>query len=161
MKKLLAVVQNQWVVLFCRILIATIFILASLDKIVDPRKFQASVEMYGMMPDMLMTIFTVVFPWIEMVAGVMLLVGYRVHSSSLLLLLSNSAFIVGIGYAMTQGKAGQDCGCFAPGIAEAIGMPSTIGWGALLRDLVFEAFLLNVFIDTKRFGSVDRKLNLE
>jgi uncharacterized membrane protein YphA (DoxX/SURF4 family) len=65
-----------------RIILGGIFIYAGVIKILDPAGFARDVSNYRMLPDLLVNPFAVVLPWIEVLAGLSLLLGIWVPAAS-------------------------------------------------------------------------------
>jgi putative oxidoreductase len=63
-------------------------------------------------------------------AGVMLVVGWRVRAAALLTALMMLSFMVALGFALHQGL-NMSCGCFA---SQAAAKHDPISWVTMLRD---------------------------
>lgn len=89
-----------------------IFILAGTLKVADPWSFLGSLPAYGVPPFLRLPV-TLVMPTIEVVLGVMLLVGWRTRLAAMASagVLAVFAAVIGYGYAM---GTLQECGCFGP-----------------------------------------------
>jgi putative oxidoreductase len=80
-------------------------------------------------------------PWVELLAGVMLVVGLRVRAASLLTTGMMVAFMLALGWALHLGLD-MSCGCFA---SQAAAQGDTISWHTMLRDgtwLVLSVYVL-------------------
>jgi rhodanese-related sulfurtransferase/uncharacterized membrane protein YphA (DoxX/SURF4 family) len=107
-------------------LVGVVFILASLHKIVSPEQFAAVVDNYRILPPWLVNIPAIIMPWLELIAGIILLSGRCRGQSALVLAGLTLVFILAISYNMARGVE-FDCGCFGSG--------HTPPWRVLLRDV--------------------------
>ena len=136
-----------------RLYLGAVFLLACYHKILHPDTFALDVAAYEFLPLQLVNLFALVLPWVELVAGVMLVVGFRARAASLLVALMMVAFIIALSAALVKGLD-MSCGCFAEGVGEA----DPISWKTLVRDggwLLLAVYVL--FLDRCPLG-VDRLL---
>jgi len=110
--KLLRFLSSAPLQLLCRLALGGIFIYASLDKIAHPREFAKIIANYAILPDFLVTLPALVLPWLELAAGLCLVVGLWTRSSALLLSLLLLAFILALGFNALRG-IDLNCGCFS------------------------------------------------
>jgi len=89
-----------------------VFVFAGTFKVADPWSFLGSLPAYGMPPFLRLPI-TLGMPTIEVVLGIMLLVGWRTRIASLASAVVLASFAAVIGYGWTMGTL-QECGCFGP-----------------------------------------------
>jgi uncharacterized membrane protein YphA (DoxX/SURF4 family) len=109
MKKLL---DNHWFVVVCRLALGAVFIYASIDKIGHPAAFAKQVYNYQMLPVMASNLFAMSLPWMELFAGLALVIGVFKGESSLLLNILLVVFIAAISVNLYRG-VNLDCGCFS------------------------------------------------
>ena len=109
MRKLL---DNRWLVLGCRLALGAVFVYASWDKIQHPAAFAKQVYNYQMLPVMASNLFAIALPWMELFAGVALIIGVFKGESSLLLSTLLIIFITAIAVNLYRG-VNLDCGCFS------------------------------------------------
>jgi uncharacterized membrane protein YphA (DoxX/SURF4 family) len=95
-----------------RVVLAAIFIYASWDKILRPKDFAAVVRDYRILPDILVNIPAIILPWLELMLGVLLLIG-RLREGTLLLV--NALLITFWITLVVNYFRGIDvgCGCFS------------------------------------------------
>ncbi len=98
--------------LLCRLLLGGVFVWASLDKIAHPGRFAAIIQGYGILPGWALNLFALTLPWLELVAGALLVLGLWRRPAALWLTALLLVFVVAIGYNVFQGIA-LDCGCFS------------------------------------------------
>ena len=109
MKKLLG---NRWLLLLCRLVLGVVFVYASIDKIQHPAAFAKQVYNYQMLSVTASNLFAVTLPWMELFAGLALIVGVFKGESSLLLGTLLVIFVAAISLNLYRG-VNLDCGCFS------------------------------------------------
>jgi putative oxidoreductase len=141
------------VALTARIYLAVVFLMACYHKLLDPAAFALDIATYQIMPLATVNLMAIVLPWVELVAGLMLLVGFRTRAGALLVAAMMTVFTAAIAVALRRGLE-MSCGCFASqGAAE-----DPIAWVTILRDLGWLALALYVlFMDRNSIG-IDRLL---
>jgi hypothetical protein len=122
------------------LILAGIFIYASLDKIAHPVAFAKDVYNYQILPDALINLTALVLPWLELFLGLCLLAGIWLPGA---VLTANGLLIVFLAALVFNLARGLDinCGCFSTG-SEAPAMSA--GW-YLLRDAGFLAVGIFLF----------------
>lgn len=121
-----------------RLLLAGIFLFAGGSKIFNVLLFKATILGYYSIPDHLALGIAIVFPWIEIVAGLALLVNWRtVYASGFLFCLS-IFFLVQL-ILNYSNILPYGCGCFG------FGAPEKIGWYQIIRDFFISALAGIVF----------------
>ena len=129
----------KYVALAARLLIGGMFVYASIYKIFDPAGFAVAIRNYMIIPASWSNIVALTLPWIEIVAGVFLIIGLQVRPSALLTTGMLGVFLGAIIYAYSIGLD-IDCGCF--GSAATSG--GRIGVTHIVRDAA--VFLISLFI---------------
>ena len=126
-------------VLISRLILGSVFIYASFDKIVNPGDFAKIVGNYHVLPFGIENLLAIILPWVEFIAGVCLIVGVMVDGATILVILMNIVFIFAITQALARGIS-VECGCFS--IASDTG--SAIGVKTILRDIgyLFLAYIV-------------------
>jgi uncharacterized membrane protein YphA (DoxX/SURF4 family) len=112
----------------CRLLLGGIFIYASFPKLLRSDEFARLVNGYRILHPDLVNLVGVTLPWIEFVAGALLVIGILPRSSALVLAGLLALFIAAGGLALLRGLE-IECGCFFPLMAD-----HTLGGDLLLRD---------------------------
>ncbi len=143
---------HRWVSLPARVYLGAVFLLASYHKLLDPRSFALDVATYQLLPLGWVNLFALLLPWVELFAGVMLIVGLRVRAASLLVSGMMVAFMVALGWALHLGLD-MSCGCFA---SQAASGGDSISWRTMARDGSWLALALYVFLFDRRPVGVDR-----
>jgi putative oxidoreductase len=122
---------HQYLALACRLFIGGIFIAACIFKIKDPEVFALSIATYDILPTSLVNLMAIILPWLELVVGVMIIIGYKTRPSALLIALMMLMFMTALAIALARG-IDMSCGCFAS--AEAGEQISRL---TMLRDLCY------------------------
>ncbi len=115
--------REKWHRIFAwisRIILGVIFIAAGIPKILHPAEFAAAVYNYRILPDALVNITSLVLPWVEVLVGGMLIVGFWMPGAVMIYTLLMISFIAALGYNMARGLD-IHCGCFSPTSGEVIG----------------------------------------
>lgn len=119
-------------VMLLRIALGGVFIYAAVPKIADPVAFAGSVAAYRVLPYFWNYVAAAVLPFLELICGVLLVLGIRVRTGALIIGVLNLVFMVALASAMVRGLD-IDCGCFRQGGEK------TAPWIAFARDAVFLA----------------------
>ena len=100
-----------------RIMLGIVFIWAGSGKIFDPEGFAKIIQNYLILPSFLINPAAIILPWLEFSCGLMLISGYFVKGSALivnlLMIIFMSAFIINIFRGIDV-----SCGCFSLSIQE-------------------------------------------
>ncbi len=123
--------------LVLRLVLGGVLIWAGMAKIDEPGLFAQTVRAYQMLPVAWIHPFAVVMPWMEISAGLFLVLGLWTQGSALASLGLLISFAVALGLNLYRG-ADFDCGCFG---FDGAGGGLT---GALIKDAVL--ILFSVFL---------------
>jgi uncharacterized membrane protein YphA (DoxX/SURF4 family) len=95
-----------------RIALGGVFLFSCAGKITDPAAFATIVANYQIFPPMLVSTTAVIFPWIEAVCGLALVIGRFEKGAALLVILM---MVVFTGLILYNGYRGLNiaCGCFS------------------------------------------------
>jgi uncharacterized membrane protein YphA (DoxX/SURF4 family) len=105
------VISNKYLVFGARLILGVVFIYASLEKIQNPAGFAQAIYNYRMVPEALINIMAIVLPWLELICGILIIVGVFVRGSALLIGAMLAVFIVALSSAILRGLD-ISCGCF-------------------------------------------------
>jgi uncharacterized membrane protein YphA (DoxX/SURF4 family) len=125
--------------IIARLVMAGIFLYASVDKIVHPGVFAKDVFNYQILPDALINMTALVLPWLELLLGLCLLTGIWLPGAVLVVNGLLLVFLAAFGFNMARGLD-VNCGCFSTG-SDVPAMSA--GW-YLVRDTLFLA--MGVFL---------------
>jgi len=107
-KRLLA---HPWLTIRVQIALGAIFIIAALPKIADPPSFAHMIYNYRLVPSPLINIIALVMPWVELLAGLALILGVWKAAARTVVAIMLAVFIVAISINLSRDNA-IDCGCF-------------------------------------------------
>jgi uncharacterized membrane protein YphA (DoxX/SURF4 family) len=102
---------HPWLTVRVQIALGAIFIAAALPKISDPPSFAHMIYNYRLLPGGLINISALVMPWVELLAGLALVLGVWVRPARWLVGAMLVAFIIAISINLLRDNA-IDCGCF-------------------------------------------------
>jgi hypothetical protein len=138
-----------WAQVAARLIMAGIFMYASIDKIAHPAAFAKDIYNYQILPDALINLTALVLPWLELFLGLCLVAGIWLPGAVFTV---NGLLIVFMASLIFNLARGLDvnCGCFG---SDGLGPSMSTGW-YLLRDVLFLAvgtFLFYaVFLNRRR-----------
>lgn len=142
-------ITHPYTALLGRILLGAIFIYAGLSKVLTPDQFARTVINYRIVPGVGVNLFAIVLPWLELVSGIFLLVGFLSRGSILIITLLMAVFSVAITSALLRGLD-ISCGCFSSdGVSKV-----TVSY--LIRDLALLALSLHVLFHDQKIFSLDK-----
>lgn len=142
---------EPWIDLLCRIFLGGVFIAAALPKILDVEAFAISIATYQLLPLPLINLQAIVLPWLELIAGVLLIVGFRTKAQALAINGMLVMFIVAIYIAMSKGIEAQ-CGCFGAEAKEAM---NELTWKKIIEDTGWLLLGLYVMLGSPNRISLD------
>jgi uncharacterized membrane protein YphA (DoxX/SURF4 family) len=102
---------HPWLTVRVQIALGAIFIVAALPKIVDPPSFAHMIYNYRIVPGGLINLSALVMPWVEVLAGLALVLGVWVKPARSIVALLLLVFMIAITINLARGNA-IDCGCF-------------------------------------------------
>lgn len=134
-----------------RLYLGAIFLLACWHKLIEPSAFALDIATYQILPLALINPMAIVLPWVELAAGLMLMVGFRTRAAALLVAGMMAMFLAAISMALAKGL-NMSCGCFASqGAAE-----DPISWRTIVRDIGWLLLALYVLFFDRRPLGLDR-----
>jgi uncharacterized membrane protein YphA (DoxX/SURF4 family) len=117
-----------------RLGLAAVFLVSGVLKAIDPDATYVAVRAYDLMPKLGVALVAGALPWLEIVIGLLLLVGIATRAVAVASAVLLLGFMVGVTQAWARGLS-IDCGCFGGGGAVDPGQ-TTYG-RELLRDAGF------------------------
>ena len=134
------ILDNSWVELAARWLLGATFIYASYSKILVPAVFAKIIYGYDLFPAALINLFAITLPFVELMAGLALIIGLYPRSAAVIINAMLLAFIVSLSINIIRGHE-FDCGCFAIGADSQ----SNFSGPLLIRDFVYLALGIYVY----------------
>jgi uncharacterized membrane protein YphA (DoxX/SURF4 family) len=120
-------------IIICRLILAAIFLLASVPKIIAPHEFAVAVFRYQLLPDAAINLMAIFLPWIELVAAIAILIPRTSAAAAAIFFGLLTVFTVAISIDLVRG-IDISCGCFT---LDTDAGP--IGWWEVVRDIGFLA----------------------
>ncbi len=125
-----------------RLIIACVFIFASIDKIFHPQAFARIVFDYQILPGFLINITALILPWLELIVGASLMMNRWMHGASTIAAALMSIFIGVIFFNLARGLD-ISCGCFSTDSND-----NPMSKLTLFRDIFFLCLALCLFMLT-------------
>lgn len=144
-KLLKTVLANSWVELAARWILGITFIYASYDKILAPADFAKIIYGYDLFPHDFINLIAIILPFIEIISGLVLILGIYPRSAVLIINGMLLAFIVVLSINLVRGHE-FECGCFSVKKAGYLSSAEPM----LLRDIIYLTLGLQVFL----FGGI-------
>ncbi len=104
-----------------QVALGVLFIAAALGKIADLSDFATQVSHYRLAPLWSVNLLAIVLPWIELLAGLALVLRIRPRAGAVIVLVMMIVFTVAVAAAWARGLDFR-CGCFGKAGADTIGM---------------------------------------
>jgi putative oxidoreductase len=149
--------RSPYLSVFCRVLLAAIFISFALSKIMRPAVFALNVVDYNLTPAWGVNLWSLALPWGELVVGLFLLLGIRTRAAATLIAAMNVIFIVGLVNAILHHMP-INCGCVGE-----VGEP--VNWLKVMKNtgmliMCIQIFFYDRFLVLDRGGFIlrDRKI---
>lgn len=122
-------------VLIARMVLGSVFVYASMDKILHPTGFADIIANYQILPDVLINLTAIILPWLEFFLGLALLFGVWLPGAVFLCNLLLTVFTAALVFNLARGLD-VHCGCFGTTIPDDARAP--MAW-YIFRDLIFFA----------------------
>lgn len=119
----------------------------------DPSVFALLLNNYKLLPSWAINPIAILLPWLEVVAGTCLLLGFWAIGSALLVSILLFVFTAALSINLARGLD-ISCGCFS-----LSDRTDTINWLYILRDLGFLFMGIHVFLFESGFRSLVKKKN--
>ena len=119
--------RNKGVLLAFRLVLGGLFVYSGAVKVVEPLDFAQNIRNYQLVGQSLSFVAAIVLPWLEILAGLALILGVWTRGAALVVTGLLVFFIVLTAVTMIRGLD-VDCGCFGS-------LSRKSGWGVVLEDL--------------------------
>ena len=133
--------NNSWIELAARWIIGLTFIYASLHKIISPADFAKIVYGYGLFPEVFINLIAIVIPFLELIAGLALIIGVYPRSAAMIINALLLAFVTVLAFNLIRGHE-FDCGCFSAG-QSGYASSSEV---TLVRDIIYLIFGMQIVL---------------
>jgi len=102
---------SPWLTVRVQIALGVFFVAAALPKVVDPPGFAHMIYNYRLVPGPLVNLMGLVMPWLELLAGLALVLGIWTRTAAATIGALLLVFVLAISLNLARGNA-IDCGCF-------------------------------------------------
>ena len=127
---------EPWIGLLARLVLGGVLLVAGYLKVFTPDKSMMAVRAYEILPIWLANILGIVLPWLEVGAGVILIIGVAIRYAAMFGAALMVLFIIAIAQAWARGLS-IDCGCFGGGGDISADGRTWRYTSEILRDLLF------------------------
>ena len=103
---------NHWIELAARWILGVTFVYASYNKILAPAAFAKIIYGYDLFPAVFINLMAIIVPFLELVAGLALIIGFYPRSAALIVNAMLLVFITALSINLIRGHE-FDCGCFS------------------------------------------------
>jgi uncharacterized membrane protein YphA (DoxX/SURF4 family) len=142
-----SIFNNNWIELAARWILGLTFIYASLHKILSPADFAKIVYGYNLFPEIFINLIAIIIPFLELITGLALIIGFYPRSAAIVINGLLLAFIAVLAINLIRGHE-FDCGCFSAGQSGYSSSPKV----TLLRDIIYFILGLQIIL----FGGIRR-----
>ena len=141
---------SPWLTVRMQIALGALFVAAALPKIVDPPAFAQMIYNYRIVPGFAVNASALVMPWLELLAGVALILGIWRRSAASIVGALLLVFIVALGINLARDHA-VNCGCFDLGGATKTQaqLISEMRW-VVVRDIGMLLMVAQILAATRR-----------
>lgn len=137
---------HPYLALAFRVYIGALFIYASMYKISYTAEFAETIASYQLVPYWAVNFLAVFMPWLELVCGVLLIVGFRAKSAVTIIGGMLVMFTLAVLINLLRDSP-IPCGCFSS-------VEDPISWWTVVRDLIWVGMTIHIFF-------FDTRLHLE
>ena len=127
--------KNPWLHMALRLALGGFFVYASLDKIAAPVAFARIVYQWQILSPAPANLVAVVLPWVEALAGVLLIAGLWKREAAAVIAALLVVFILAAGSVMARGIDVENCGCVSTAKTEEKAWWTGVGWFLVARNL--------------------------
>ncbi len=155
----LRLLSHPLLVALLRVALGAVFIAASIDKIQNPEAFATTIANYRVLPYTLINGVAILLPWLEFVAGALLVLGVWIRANTIIVWGLLFAFCIVISQALLRGLD-ISCGCFSTNPdAERMSLWTLIwdviwfSWGILIWVFDQGAYSVLKFLNLRKDGT--------
>jgi len=113
--------NNPILILIFRLIVGFIFLSFGASKIAITDKFASEIGNYGLMPVFTLNLIALFLPWLELIVGILLILGVRLRTSAMISTVLLLMFIGAVAFAMIMGLD-INCGCSSTN-PQKVGLP--------------------------------------
>jgi putative oxidoreductase len=144
------VISNKYLTFAFRVILGAIFVYASLYKIAYVDQFAKAIYYYHFLPGWAINLLAVFMPWIELIAGICLIIGLMPRGAVALINVLLVMFFIALLSALVRG-INIDCGCFS-----GSGHARSSAINVILRDIPMLIMGIQIFFFGRDFLSIHK-----
>lgn len=137
-------IDNDYLTLVSRLVIGGMFVYAAFYKVIEPAAFAKSIWFYHLVPGKWINLIAIVLPWLEVVCGIAVIIGFWHRGAALWSNIMLIVFIAALASTIARGIS-IDCGCF-----RAAQSATSSAWNSLIFDLVALVFGVQLLASRSR-----------
>jgi len=149
MRSVLSLYANPYASVIFRWAVGLIFIYASIDKLLHPSAFAVAVYNYRILPGSFINLVAITLPWLEMVCGILLIIGLFPRAAALILSILLILFFSALSISLYRG-IDISCGCFTVSTTA-----DKIGISYMVRDVLVLAMSLQILFFDRNLLSIE------
>ena len=143
---------NKYFIICIRLILGTVFLWASFDKIIDPSSFAKNISNYHVVPFGLENTVAIILPWLEFFIGTGMILGIMVNGSIIISSFLLILFNILIAQAILRGF-NIECGC---GLKDG----QMVGIEKILENFILLGFAYILNLRDKKIFELFPKTNL-
>ena len=143
---------HPWAGFAARLAVGGVFVYASIGKIAHPDEFARAIYAYRILHMDLVNLAAIWLPWVEILAGALLIVGVMRRSAAAVTTGLTALFIGAAWLGLMRGLD-VDCGCFLGTVIDG-----RLGWSLVARDAVLLGLSAYAMVHPSDALSLDRFL---
>ena len=141
------------ILLLCRLIVGGLLVFAAVLKLPKPGVFHDSIRAFRVLPDHLAAVSAFAFPWLEIIAGVCLVLGVWARASATICAGLLVGFLGAVISVMVRSDVTvSECGCFGDAIVICTGPP---GPCHIVQNVVLSALAIIVIVRGAGRVSID------
>lgn len=135
-----SILGNEYFIFVARLIVGAVFIVVGVGKITDPNLFAKEIANYRMLPELLINSIAIVLPWIELICGLLLILGVRLRANASVIFILLLLFNIMVATAWARGL-NIDCGCYSKIAKQTVGLAKLLeNTGLMLLTLLIYLF---------------------
>jgi putative oxidoreductase len=138
------ILSNKYFLFILRLIVGGVFVYASLDKLMNQEAFSKAIYNYKFLPEIFINIFAIVIPYMELTAGLFLILGIYKRGSSFIISFLLFIFVIALSQAYFRGLD-INCACFS---LETVNQKSDISL-RILEDILLLIASITIYIKSK------------
>lgn len=142
--------ENPYISIAARLIAGAMFIATGIAKIIEPHQFAREIANYAILPDFLINISALALPWVELISGLLFVVGLRLRANATIIGGLLIVFIIAVASAWARGL-NIDCGCYSEIASQKVGLEKILENTGLLILTIY------VFINPSRKFTLEKK----